>query len=57
MLKNVADPAGFEPQPPDHQSNAHQNVPPRPAITRLLSGLVVTGALIGCLAEENSSGK
>ena len=28
--KNVADPAGVEPQPPDHQSDAHPTEPPRP---------------------------
>ena len=29
--KNVVDPAGSNSQPPDHQSDAHQTEPPRPA--------------------------
>ena len=31
LRKNVADPAGSNPQPPDHQSDAHPTAPPRPA--------------------------
>ena len=30
-MKVVADPAGVEPQPPVHQSDAHPTEPPRPA--------------------------
>ena len=55
LRKNVADSEGSNPQPPDHQSDAHPTEPPRPyKIGKTLINYILSNVLLSSISFSGS---